>query len=233
MTLLKLLWRDSVFSKLIAATIIWIIGIVYIEYSALSQNMPWLIKIALVVIPISFIFMLKAMIMLLKSLSKSKLLVYLSTGGTCRDPIAKVITEQLLKEYGQITNLNIKALAISDSSNLEVSYGAKYAIKDFYGFDLLAKHKCERITREIIQKADLILVMSREALKMLELKYPQNKNCVYLFKEFFGSTGDVKNPWPDGRDEESLSRYINCVNEINYMLTNNIERLINALTADK
>jgi hypothetical protein len=64
---------------------------------------------------------------------------------------------------------------------------------------------------------------------MLELKFPQRNEKVYLFKEFFGLDGDVTNPWPDGQDDKTLKRYLDCVNEIRSILTSNFDKLINAL----
>ena len=72
--------------------------------------------------------------------------------------------------------------------------------------------------------------MSNEVLKQLQLKFPNEKsNKVYLFKEFFGLQGDIKNPYPDGKDEDTLKRYTECANEFKEILTNNLDVLIEAL----
>lgn len=227
--MIERIWKDPVFSKLIAAALIWLIGILYLELSPKFQNINWLKKISLILVLTGLLLLLSGVSRLIKKFRKSKILVYLSTGGTCRDPIAKVITEQLLKEKGLNLKLEIKAMAVSDSSDLKVSYGAKYAIKSAYGRDLLSNHRCRQITKDIFEKADLILVMSHDVLKMLELKFPQRNEKVYLFKEFFGLDGDVTNPWPDGQDDKTLKRYLDCVNEIRSILTSNFDKLINAL----
>ncbi|XOF33604.1 MAG: hypothetical protein ACL93V_16670 [Candidatus Electrothrix sp. YB6] len=227
--MIKKIWKDPVFSKLIAAALIWVLGILYLELSPKFQNINWLTKISLLLIPTCFLLLWGGISRLIRKIKKSKVLVYLSTGGTCRDPIAKVITEQLLNEKGLNLKLEIKAMAVSDSSDLKVSYGAKYAIKSVYGKDLLSNHKCRQITKDIFENADLIIVMSQDVLKMLELKFPQRNERVYLFKEFFGLSGDVTNPWPDGQDEETLKRYLNCVNEIKSVLVSYFDKLVNAL----
>jgi hypothetical protein len=52
---------------------------------------------------------------------------------------------------------------------------------------------------------------------------------VYTFKTFFDLKGDVADPWPDGRDEATLSRYRKCADELRQTLSHNFDRVIKAL----
>jgi len=156
----------------------------------------------------------------------SRLLVYLSWGGTCRDPMAKIITEQILKKKPLLFKVKIKAMALGALTSTSVSYAARNAIKEMYGKDLLINHKPQMVTQEALDKADLILVMDRSLMDNKTLK---NRSDIYLFKEFFGSSGDVVDPYPDGKNQERLSEYRKCAEEMRTLIELKIDLLISAL----
>ena len=83
---------------------------------------------------------------------KSRMLVYVSSGGTCRDPMAKVITTKLLEHRKLKHPLQIEAKALGPINKSEASYAARYAIKKMYKADLLAEHKPELLTRETVEQ---------------------------------------------------------------------------------
>lgn len=228
--MLKKIWKDPVISKVLAVALISLIGTVYLKISPKICTINFSTMISVLLAILSFILFGTAIYKIIQKINKSKILVYLSVGGTCRDPIAKVITEQLIIERGIDIKLKVEAMAVNDLSDLKVSYGAKYAVKSEYGQDLLSKHKCKVINKDIYDNADLILVMSQDVLKSLKLKFPTNNDKVYLLKEFFEMDGDIYNPWPDGHDEKTLKKYQNCLNEIKGILTPHFDKLINALS---
>jgi protein-tyrosine-phosphatase len=96
-----------------------------------------------------------------------------------------------------------------------------------YNEDLLAQHKPELLTRETLEQADLILVMDKRLLTTRGKTLPKEKT--FLLKEFFGLKGDIRDPWPDGKDEKTLLRYSKRAKEIRGVIGKNIDRLINVL----
>ncbi len=158
---------------------------------------------------------------------RSKLLVFLSSGGTCRDPMAKAITERVLQGLSLPFKVRIEAMALGPLSKECASYAARNAIREIYGEDLLVRHTPKRVTREELDEADLVLVMDRSLL-MSKILPPQK---TYVFKEFFGLSGDVVDPWPDGKDQASLSRYRECAEEMKSIVEANTDRLVQALQA--
>jgi len=93
--------------------------------------------------------------------------------------------------------------------------------------DLLLKHKPELLTSDLIKQADLILAMDKSLLLTPGKVLPSNKT--FVLKEFFGTTGDVVDPWPDGKDVATLDRYRKCANELRGILSDNLDHLINVL----
>lgn len=153
--------------------------------------------------------------------SGERLLVYVSSGGTCRDPMAKVITLQLLQQQPPGYGLRVEAVALHELSAATASQAARRAIRDLYGEDLLADHRTAKLTRTLTEEADLILVMEHSMLKTL----PPEKTRV--LKPFFGLAGDITDPWPD--DETAASRYAACAAELSEVLGANIHKLIDTL----
>ena len=156
-------------------------------------------------------------------LQEEKLLLYVSLGGTCRDPMAVIITQALMRNQKVNINLNVKGRGLY-LTDLEVSNGARSAIKRIYKGDLLSSYKPEEITKEICDKADLILVMSGWELSRLLERYPDAKNKSNVFKEFFGFEGDIDDPFGEGK-----KIYLNCANEMREIITAGFERLTKAL----
>jgi protein-tyrosine-phosphatase len=227
-----MIWKDPVLSKVIAAAIIASIPAIWFIFNTFLNNYGWIIKIVVIISIVTILTILVVTVKLKKLKdNRTKLLLFLSTGGTCRDPMAKIITEKLIEEKQLEIGLNIRGMAVIDTSGLKISYAARHTIKSIYGVDLLSNYKCETITKDIYDNADLILVMSNEVMTQLQKKLPNanNDNKVYLFKEFFGLQGDITNPYPDGKDERTLKRYNDCANELKDILTKKFDHFIEAL----
>ena len=141
--------------------------------------------------------------------------------------MAKAIVEKLLEGRKFKHQLDIRAAGLRPLSNSEVSYAARYVINDMYGQDLLADHKPELLTADLVERADLILVMSDSLLLTPGKNLPPAKT--FVLKEYFGSHGNVADPWPDGRDIETLTRYRECANELRNILGHNVEKLVKVL----
>ncbi len=156
---------------------------------------------------------------------RTRTIIFVSSGGTCRDPMAKAILEKLLRGRKLKHPLVVKAAALgplSDSSN--ISYAARRVIADMYGDDPLSSEVPVLLTREMIDDADLILVMDRS---LLSKTLPSNKS--YVLKEFFGLTGAIADPYPDGKDTATLARYRACAEDLRDVLAAHLDDLLTAV----
>ena len=161
--------------------------------------------------------------------SNEKILIYLSSGGTCRDPMAKAITLKELENKALNFRLRVEGMALGPLSSNEVSFAARNAIKELYNDDLLVGYKPELVSKELLNEADLILVMDHNLMKHKLLQDILPRGKTYVFKEFFGLQGDITDPWPDGKDQETLSRYKECASEIRTIIKSGNDRLLSAL----
>jgi protein-tyrosine-phosphatase len=218
------LWHDPVWGKVIAAGILAGIGLLLTSLrTSPVLSSPLLIPVAAVVGAIAVV-LLGWVGFIVYRRRDTKILVLLSSGGTCRDPMAKVILEKLLERRKLKHRLVVRAVGLGPLGGVEASSAARYVIRDMYGEDLLANHKPECLTAELAERADLILAMDRS---LLQKTLPKEKTC--LLREFFGLEGDVSDPWPNGMDRDAVARYRDCAEELREILGSNLDDLMRVL----
>ena len=121
--------------------------------------------------------------------------------------MAKVILEQKLKSLGRIGEFEIDSAAYDRPTYETAAEQAKDAIKRLYGEDLLASHRSKKLTKHLVQQAELVLVMSATMKEGL----PAEKT--YTLMEYAGEKGDIADPFPQG-DEDTYSRLANDISQV-------------------
>jgi protein-tyrosine-phosphatase len=115
-------------------------------------------------------------------------------GNTCRSPMAKAILEEKLKDLGRFEEFEVDSAASSAvPSSLKASDESRVAMVMLYGKDLLASHESKRLTPELTDQADLILVMSPAMKEGL----PAEKT--HTLKEYAWETGTIADPFGSDR----------------------------------
>jgi len=141
--------------------------------------------------------------------------------------MAKAIAERLVAGLTPRPRIRIRAAGLGPINKTEASYAARYAIREMYDEDLLKDHRPKLLTAELVDEADLILVMDHSLLGKPGKTLPSDKT--YVLKEFLGLEGDVDDPYPDGRDPETLRRYRETAEELRMLLTAHFDKIMNAL----
>ena len=111
------------------------------------------------------------------------------TGNTCRSPMAKGILEKLLSGR----NVFVYSAGVSSSKNLPPSdYAQRFVAR--LGGDI-SRHRSQPLTPEMIEDADLILVMEKwHLLKIKEIK-PEAENKVFMLSSYPEKEGkDISDP---------------------------------------
>jgi protein-tyrosine-phosphatase len=158
-----------------------------------------------------------------------KVLAFISSGGTCRDPMAKAITLKLLEANPPGYTLRVDAGALFQPSAATASSAARQAITEMFGSDLLANYQVKKMTAESIAEADLILVMADTLL--IKNLLPSEKT--FVLKPFFGLQGNIEDPYPDGTDQATLERYRRCAAELREAIEGHLGKLIDYLRPRK
>lgn len=139
------------------------------------------------------------------------LVFFVSSGGTCRDPMAKAILERIIDRDPPPFPLRIEARALRPHGYC-ASKAARKVVESVYEEDLLADHRPRQLATRHIDEADLILVMNDYLLKGL----PEGKT--FVINKFFGLPGNIADPWPDLDNAETLQRYATCLGELRQIL---------------
>jgi protein-tyrosine-phosphatase len=232
---LRNLWNDlkqlRVDPVAIAAGVCYVISLTWSPFRDVLLSSLGVYGIAIIGV------LLLALLLWRYSLPKPKILVFLSSGGTCRDPMAKAITMKLFESRKPGYPVIIRAAGLGRLSKKEVSYAARFVITEMYGGqDLLADHKPGLLTNKLADEADLILAMDKFLLEPGKTApdgwpYPYKGKKLYVLKEFFGLDGNVPDPWPDGKDAITLQKYRDCAKELAEILDQHFDRLVDGLQA--
>ncbi len=132
------------------------------------------------------------------------------TGNTCRSPMAEGILKKLLKEKG-ISDMEVGSAGISALDGYPVTVFALEAAR-VWDIDL-DEHFSRRLTPEMLERSDLILVMSPEHLKHIQRMDKKFLEKSYLLKAFpqKSSNADLAIEDPIGG---SLEDYNQCFLEL-------------------
>lgn len=105
------------------------------------------------------------------------------TGNICRSPYAEAIIRQQAKHLS-VDSAGLAALVDhdADSTGLGVARGR--------GIDL-SNHKGKQITRALVGKSDLILVMDDEHLRRLHNRYPEARGKSFKLAKLLGNKNIV------------------------------------------
>lgn len=153
-----------------------------------------------------------------------RIVVFVSRGGTCRCAMAKVALEQTLAHRQLPYRLRVVSVAHEFAAAEGASRGARRAVYQTYGSDLLERHRVTRWSPGILADADLILTMEDTFRTDLP------KDRTFCFNDFLG-LGDVPDPWPDEETEAANARYRACMKHLQSALEGNVAHILSYLHA--
>jgi len=114
---------------------------------------------------------------------KRKLLVFISTGDTCRAPMAAGYFRKLLHERGK-TGIEVRDAGIMTVSGLKAAPEA-IQVLDTVDVDL-RRHSSRKMSNESIKRADLIVGMSSFHVQTALRQSDMAKGKTFLLKEYVG-----------------------------------------------
>lgn len=137
---------------------------------------------------------------LICKVARTKTILFICTGNSCRSVMAQWLLKKKLQEQKR-DDVEVLSAGIMYTGGLSASYETRELLAR-KGIDV-SGHRSQRITIEMLNKADLILVMERLHEQRLLHLHPQVKNRLFLLKEFARVTDfDLDIADPIGRPRE-------------------------------
>lgn len=136
----------------------------------------------------------------------AKKILFVCTGNTCRSTMAHGLALELIKELAEAKDLLINSAGTHAYIGAPASMGAIQALAE-QGIDFRA-HRATTLTKELVQEADLILVMTTNHKNYILDWVPEAAPKVFLLKEFAlgkfeqGKTGNFSIGDPFGQPIE-------------------------------
>ena len=146
-------------------------------------------------------------------------ILYLSTGGTCRCAMANVITRELISKYSKIVPISA---GLIEASTPYISKEAMEVLESKLNIKA-SNHKTIKADFPLLKRANIILPMENRLAEEIPSEF---KSKVTLFREFFRKSGDVADPFNHG-----LNAYHECINLLFEDINPNID-VINALATE-
>ena len=157
----------------------------------------------------------------IEAVLKKKVILFICTGNSCRSVMAKALLEKALKEKNR-DDMEVLSAGIMMFGGLTATEEVKELLAR-EGVDVSA-HRSQRVTRDMIKKSDIILVMEKLHEKRILELVPEAKNRLFLLKEFakINNNNELDIADPIGRPYEFYAQTLRIIKEA-------IERISNLI----
>jgi len=147
----------------------------------------------------------------IEAVAQKKIILFVCTGNSCRSVMAKLLLEKKLRDKNR-QDVEVLSVGIIRFGGVGATEETRALLKE-EGIDA-SGHRSQKVTKELIKKSDIILVMERPHEDHILQLAPEAKNKVFLLKEFAkikDSNLDISDPI--GKSKEFYAQTFELIKE--------------------
>ncbi len=118
----------------------------------------------------------------LDAVTRKKTVLFVCTGNSCRSVMAEGLLKKKLKDQNRLSDVEVLSAGLMTPGNSGATEETVEIMRR-EGIDV-SRHRSRKLTRDLLNKADIILVMERIHEARIREAAPQVKNRLFLLKEF-------------------------------------------------
>jgi len=128
-----------------------------------------------------------------------KRILVVCTGNLCRSPMVMALLQARLardddRRDWQVASAGVWAVEGASASTHGIEEMAERGID-------LSRHRARPVSRQLVEAADLVLVMTQHHAEALEAAFPGQACKVHLLSEMVGRRYDIQDPYGGARSE--------------------------------
>jgi len=122
-----------------------------------------------------------------------KTIVFVCTANICRSPMAAALMRKHLAALGLSNEIEVKSAGVWAREGSSASEGSATVLAR-QGISL-SDHRSQPMTAQLLEQADIVLVMEEEHRRSLFYLEPKHLRKVFLLTEMVGRSKDIADPY--------------------------------------